>query len=209
VTRSPLDGRPFGLLTVDHEHLALDRTAVTPNRVLPLSLGEQEVDLTLIDASAQLLDAAVELGIGRAAIEDTAAYVRTRTRAAFEADQERAADEPHLIRRAGDLVVPLYAAEMLLARAASALGEILERPTGALEARDAAMLAVAELRVVARDAVVALTSQSLELAGAGASDSRHGPDRFWRDAQSVFVLGVGDVGTFNARTAHTPCGGAG
>lgn len=73
VSRAPMEGRPFGLLTVDHEHLALDRAAVTPNRVLRLSVGEQEIDLTLIDAIAQLLDAAVELGIGRAAIEETAA----------------------------------------------------------------------------------------------------------------------------------------
>jgi alkylation response protein AidB-like acyl-CoA dehydrogenase len=208
VTRTEVRDRPFGLRTVAHERVALQAATVPDDRVLRLAL-DRPADPTLVDAIAQLLDAAVELGIGRAAIERAADYVRTRTRAAFEADQERAADEPHLIRRAGDLVVPLYAAETLLEQAARALDERVGSPVGEpvasavgeraasapatkrlrSAAGDAALLQVAELRVVARDAAIALTSQSLELAGASASDSRHGLDRFWRDAQSVFVLG--------------------
>ena len=143
----------------------------------------------VLDAVAQLLDVAVELGIGRAALEHTAEYVRTRTRAAFEAEQERAADEPHLLRRVGDLIVALHAAEELLVQATAALAAALV--VGDLGPPAApALLRVAELRVVARDAAAALTSQSLELAGAGATDARHGLDRFWRDAQAVFTLGA-------------------
>ncbi len=184
VTRTEVKDRPFGLRTVAHERVAIQTATVPDHRVLRLGPGEP-VELTLIDAIAQLLDAAVELGIGRAAIERTADYVRTRTRAAFEADQERAADEPHLIRRAGDLVVPLYAAETLLQRAAGALAAERIDSTAA----DVVLLQVAQLRVQAREAAIALTSQSLELAGASATDAGHGLDRFWRDAQSVFVLG--------------------
>src|SRR5689334_4567793 len=58
---------------------------------------------TVLGAFDQALHAAVDVGVARAALEDGAEFVRTRSRPWFEAGVHRAAEEPHVIRRFGEL----------------------------------------------------------------------------------------------------------
>ena len=83
---------------VIHSHLAFDR----PTRTGPV---------------AQLIQAAVDAGIARGALDDTLTFLRTRTRAWPDSGQARATDDPHTIRDVGDLTIRLHAAEALLERA--------------------------------------------------------------------------------------------
>lgn len=185
MARRPAPARAFGLRTVEHEQLTLagvpvDRRLIfgpssVPSRIAPLE---------------QLLGAAIEVGLARTALDEVAAYIRTRTRAAFESEHERAADEPHLIKRIGELAVPLHAAEHLLARTARLLDRSL-RTSGPRVSEVDALVATAELRVLATEVATRIASESLELAGASASDARHGLDRHWRDLQTLTIGGAG------------------
>ena len=69
---------------------------------------------TILGAYDQALHAAIDIGIARAALEDGAEFVRTRSRPWFEAQVDSAAEEPHVVRRFGELTARLYALEALL-----------------------------------------------------------------------------------------------
>jgi hypothetical protein len=182
--RRASDTPPIGLRTVAHETIVLERGRHDGWDTITLTGASG------IDSTAQVLGAATELGVARAALEEVADFVRTRTRSAFESELERAADEPHLIKRVGELVVPLRAAEDQLRRAARMANAALATPASPVAQRDAAF-AAAELRVLARDVATRLTSESLELAGAGATDQRYGLDRHWRDLQVLATTSGG------------------
>ena len=70
----------------------------------------------VLGAFDQALHAAVDIGIARAALEDGARFVTTKSRPWFEAGVDSAADEPHVVRRFGELTARLYALEALLAQ---------------------------------------------------------------------------------------------
>ena len=83
---------------------------------------------SVLGAFDQALHAAVDIGIARAALEDGAEFVRTRSRPWFEAGVESAADEPHVVRRFGELTARLYALEALLARGSALVDAALALP---------------------------------------------------------------------------------
>lgn len=72
---------------------------------------------TVLGAYDQALHAAIDIGIARAALEDGAHFVRTTSRPwkeAVLAGVTSAAEEPHVVRRFGELTARLYALEALL-----------------------------------------------------------------------------------------------
>jgi SfnB family sulfur acquisition oxidoreductase len=134
-------------------------------------------------AFGQILHVAIDAGIGEAALHDAAAYVRERTRPWFESGVERAADEPHLILRFGQLSTRLHAAEELLRKAARTLDAAVRDGVTAASAA-ATSLAVAEAKAFTGEVAVELGSELFELAGTSATDERHGLDRHWRNART-------------------------
>jgi SfnB family sulfur acquisition oxidoreductase len=133
-------------------------------------------------AFAQILHAAVDVGIARAALEDGAAFLRDRSRPFFETDLERAVDEPYAIAAFGRLRVRVRAAEALLADAARALDAAAGDADPELVT--AARLAVAEARACGADAALAVATDALDTLGAAAADAGHGLDRHWRNART-------------------------
>jgi SfnB family sulfur acquisition oxidoreductase len=131
----------------------------------------------------QILHAAIDVGIARAALEDGAAFVATRSRPWFESGLERAADEPHVLRRFGELTVRVHALEALLARAAATIDAALAAPALDDENTAAASLAVAAVKALAQELTVEVASGVFELAGTSATDEQHGLDRHWRNAR--------------------------
>ena len=69
-------------------------------------------------AWGQMMHVAIDVGIAENALNDAAEFVRTLSNPYFESGLERAADEPHLILRFGELATRLHAAEELLRKAA-------------------------------------------------------------------------------------------
>ena len=131
---------------------------------------------------AQILHAAVDVGIARGALDEAARHLRDRARPFFEAELERAADEPYAVASFGRLQVQVRAAEALLAEAARALDEAAADPTPANVTR--ARLGVAEARALGAETALTVASDALDALGSSAADERYGLDRHWRNART-------------------------
>lgn len=142
----------------------------------------------LFGARGQLVHVAIDVGIAADALDDAAEFVRTRSRVWFEAGVEEASEDPHVIRRFGQLQVRLHAAEAMLRRAAEILDDSQERSLrdGATSSESAAAssLAVAEAKVFAAEVAVEISSELFELAGTSATDEKYNLHRHWRNART-------------------------
>jgi len=136
---------------------------------------------TTVGPLAQILHAAIDTGIARAAFEDALHFVRTRTRPWIDSGIEKAVDDPLTLSSFGKLSVRLYAAEALLDRAAEFL-DIAQADSNA-ETVAAASIAVAEARAISTEVSLAAGSTLFELAGSQATLAEHGLDRHWRNAR--------------------------
>jgi SfnB family sulfur acquisition oxidoreductase len=133
-------------------------------------------------AFAQLLHAAIDAGIGRAAVQEAAAFVRTRSRPYPDAGVERAAEDPLVVQAFGELELAVRSGEALLAHAARAI----DRARGALTAATAAdaSLAVAAARAATARAAVEAGTRLFEVAGTRSAAADLGLDRHWRNART-------------------------
>ena len=134
-------------------------------------------------AFAQAIHAAIDVGIARGALDDGVGFLRERARPWFEADVDRAADDPALIQLVGELDVQVRATEALLDAAGRALddGRRGARRPGAITA---ARLAVAAAKAHAGETALRVATGIFDLAGSSAADERHGLDRHWRNART-------------------------
>jgi alkylation response protein AidB-like acyl-CoA dehydrogenase len=158
-----------------------DAVAVDPADVI--ALPEPDAPRTISGAFAQQLLSAIAVGIARDALQDAAAFVRDRTRRWVDAEQERAADEPHLLHAFGELTVRVEAAEALLATAAGALDEA--QASGAEPAVVRASLAVAAAKAYGGEVAVQVASDLFALTGTAAADDRRNLHRHWRNARTI------------------------
>lgn len=158
----------------------LDGVAVAADRVMPLdrAYGQRSP----VGAFAQLLHAAIDLGLARGALRAAGAFVRDRSRPFRDAGVVRAQDDPLLLERFGALQVQTHAAEAMLARAAASLDVARAAPSD--DAYAAASIAVAEAKVLTTEAALAAGSGLFELAGTHATLSEYDLDRYWRDART-------------------------
>jgi alkylation response protein AidB-like acyl-CoA dehydrogenase len=138
---------------------------------------------SVLGAFDQALHSAVDIGIARAALEDGAEFVRTTSRPWFEAGVANAADEPHVIRRFGELTARLYALEALLAQGSAAVDAALAEPELSRESAARASLLVAAAKALAQEFATEIASGVLELAGASATDGKYALDRHWRNVR--------------------------
>jgi SfnB family sulfur acquisition oxidoreductase len=134
-----------------------------------------------LGAFAQLLHVAIDVGIATAALGDAAAFVRERSRSWAESCLTRAADEPHLIKRFGQLHIALQASLALLEKAASAFDAV----GGAVTEEEATRISVevASAKSLASDTVLEIANALFELAGTASMDAKYGLDRHWRNAR--------------------------
>jgi alkylation response protein AidB-like acyl-CoA dehydrogenase len=131
---------------------------------------------------AQIIQAGVDAGIAKGALEDTLKFVRTRTRPWPDSGQARATDDPHTIRDIGDLTIRLHAAEALLERA----GKVIDALPRVLREVDLARasVAVAEAKVLTTEVALAAGSKLFELAGTQSTLAEYNFDRHWRNART-------------------------
>ena len=89
---------------------------------------------TIQGAVSQLLQAAIDAGIARGALEDTIAFVRERSRPWIDAKVERASDDLYVIADIGKLKIELHAAQALLRKAGQVLDQVAAAPITAQSA---------------------------------------------------------------------------
>jgi SfnB family sulfur acquisition oxidoreductase len=133
-------------------------------------------------AFAQVLHAAIDAGIARAALTDAARFVRERSRPYPDAQVERAADDPLVVHAFGEIELATRAGEALLADA----GRAIDRADADLTAATAtaASLAVAAARAATARAAVEAGSRLFEVAGTRSAAAGLGLDRHWRNART-------------------------
>lgn len=166
--------------TVRLTSLRVPRSAVVHRD--PLFEGPQT-----FGAFAQILHTAIDVGIARGALNEAVSFVQTRSRPWFEAGVSRAADDPLLVQRIGELAVGVRAAEALLTEAGRVL-DIAEAAwqAGRLDERLAAesSIAVATAKTVADRVSVETASALFEVCGTRSAAESLNLDRHWRNART-------------------------
>jgi SfnB family sulfur acquisition oxidoreductase len=130
----------------------------------------------------QIIQAAVDAGIGREALDDTVRFVREKARPWIDSGLERASDDPYTIQAIGDLTIRQHAAEALLDRASLALDAAVTQPSA--ESVAAAQLAVAEAKVLTTEVALAAANKLFELSGTRSTLAAENLDRHWRNART-------------------------
>lgn len=133
-------------------------------------------------AVSQLIQAAIDAGIAREAIDDSIAFVRERSRPWIEANVERASDDLYVIADIGKLKLELHAAEALLRKAGRVLDEISASPITEQSAARASIV-VAEAKVLTTEIALQASEKLFELAGSRATLAEFNLDRHWRNAR--------------------------
>ncbi|MCB8877795.1 SfnB family sulfur acquisition oxidoreductase [Acidisoma silvae] len=173
------DWSSFGQRTTLSGTVIVDNVRVPKTHLVP---GYKGYDKPTADGAIfQVIQAAVDTGIARAAIEDTIAFVRSSSRPWIDANVEHASQDPYTIQAIGDLSLKLTATQALLEKSGEAIDRAVVDPTEKTVAK--AQIAVAAVKVLSTELAVAAGSKLFELAGARSTLAAHGLDRHWRNAR--------------------------
>ncbi len=174
------DWSAFGQRTTLSGTVLLDNVKVPKTHLVP---GYKGFDKPTADGPIfQIIQAAVDTGIAKNALEDTIAFVRSSTRPWIDSGLDHASQDPYTIQAIGDLTIRLHAAEALLEKAGYAVDRAVEAPTAGTVA--AAQLAVAEAKVLSTEVALAATNKLFELGGTRSTLQAHNFDRHWRNART-------------------------
>ena len=174
------DWSSFGQRTTLSGTVILDDVQVSKSHLVP---GYKGYDRPTADGAIfQIIQAAVDTGIAKAAIDDTIAFVRTKSRAWIDSGVDHAWQDPYTIQAVGDLTLRLHATEALLDRAGLAVDRAVAQPTADSVAE--AQIAVAEAKVLSTEIAITATNKLFELAGTRSTLAEHALDRHWRNART-------------------------
>jgi SfnB family sulfur acquisition oxidoreductase len=173
------DWSSFGQRTTASGTVTLENVRVRPEWIIP---GYKSFERpTLTGPLSQIIQAAIDAGIARAALRETIQFIRTRSRPWIDSKVERASEDPLTIAEIGDLEIRLHAADALLERAAS----ILDQGEQQVDERTAAAgaVAVAEAKALTTEIAVVATNKLFELAGTQSTLAKYNLDLHWRNAR--------------------------
>ncbi|MBK5001635.1 SfnB family sulfur acquisition oxidoreductase [Pseudomonas sp. S31] len=173
------DWSGFGQRTTGSGSVVFDNVFVRAEDVVPFQSAFERP--TPVGPLAQILHAAIDTGIARAAYEDALHFVRTRSRPWVDSGVDKASDDPLTLKSFGQLAIRLHASEALLERAGLYLDQAQQDSTENSVA--AASIAVAEARAISTEIALATGTTLFELAGSQATLAEHNLDRHWRNAR--------------------------
>jgi SfnB family sulfur acquisition oxidoreductase len=170
----------FGQRTTASGNVLIDHVHVGPEAVIPAYLGAERPSSN--GSVSQIIQAAVDAGIARGAIEETIRFVRNHVRPWLDSGQKHGYEDVFTIAQVGDLEVKLHAAEALLERAGRAIDGILDDPAD--EAVAEAAVKVAEAKVLTTEIAILATNKLHELGGTRSTLGQFNFDRHWRNART-------------------------
>jgi SfnB family sulfur acquisition oxidoreductase len=170
----------FGQRTTASGNVLIDNVRVGPEAVIPAYLGGERPSSN--GSVSQIIQAAVDAGIARGAIEETIRFVRDHVRPWIDSRQEHGFEDVFTIAQIGDLEVKLHAAEALLERAGRAIDGILDDPSEDAIAETA--VKVAEAKVLTTEIAILATNKLHELGGTRSTLGQYNLDRHWRNART-------------------------
>ncbi|CCB63379.1 SfnB family sulfur acquisition oxidoreductase [Hyphomicrobium sp. MC1] len=174
------DWSSFGQRTTLSGTVVIDNVSIPKTHLVPGYKGYERP--TADGAIFQIIQVAVDTGIAKAAIDDTIAFVKTRSRPWVDSGIDRASGDPYTIQAVGDLALRLHAAQALLEKAGHAVDEAVANATANTVAR--AQIAVAEAKVLSTEIALAASNKLFELAGTRSTLAEHNLDRHWRNART-------------------------
>ena len=172
------DWSGFGQRTTGSGTVKFHCVPVAAEDVIPFSTAFSEP--TLVGPFAQIMHAAIETGIARAAFEETLVRVR-QARPWIDSGVEHATDDPLTKLELGRIIADVRASEVLLKQAGRSIDAARPQPTAENVAK--ASLDVAKVRAHSSETALKASSKLIELAGSRGSQRADGLDRFWRNAR--------------------------
>lgn len=130
--------------------------------------------------------ASIFTGIAVGAFDAAADYTRDRARVWVESGHQRAADDPLVLERYGQLWTQAQSAIALTARANAALDAVRDAGDDLSWAQRAeAVTLINAARVHAADVALTVSSRVFEVTGARSTTAAEGLDRFWRNVRTL------------------------
>jgi SfnB family sulfur acquisition oxidoreductase len=170
----------FGQRITASGSVVLENVRVKPDWIVPAYRAYDRPTLT--GPLSQIIQAAIDGGIARSALNETVRFLRERSRPWIDSKVERASEDPLTISEVGNLAIRVHAAEALLARAARLF--VVADPEPDEEAVAEVAVAVNEAKVLTTEAAILTTNKLFELAGTQSTLAVHGLDRHWRNART-------------------------
>jgi SfnB family sulfur acquisition oxidoreductase len=174
------DWSGFGQKTTASGSVIIENVIVEPRNVIQAHKAFSTP--TTNGALSQLLHAAIDLGIARAAISETIKFVTTQSRPWADANVDRACDDPLTIVQVGDIEYRLHAAEAMTHRAAEIIDSASANPTDSTVAK--ASIATAEAKIATTELAILATNKLFELSGTKSTLHKYSLDRHWRNART-------------------------
>lgn len=170
----------FGQRVTGSGSVVFDRVEVDPDWIIPFTTSFEKP--TTIGPLAQIIHAAIDLGIGQGAYAEMLRFVRERARPWLDAKVERAADDPLTLHQVGNVRLRLRAAEALVERA----GRLVDAAQAEMNAETvaAASIAVAEAKILCTKAGLLATNKLFELSGTSSTLADDNFDRYWRNVRT-------------------------
>lgn len=170
----------FGQRVTGSGTVTFEGVPVEPAWVVPFSASFERP--TTIGPFAQLMHAAIDLGIGEGAYRETLHFLRDRAPPWIDAKVERASDDPLTLAYLGEVHVALRAADALLGRAGRSVAAAQEAPDE--DSVAAASIAVAEARIHTTKAGLLASNRLHELSGTSSTMEADDLDRYWRNVRT-------------------------
>lgn len=172
------DWSGFGQRTTGSGTVKFNQVAVNAEDVIPFDTAFSQP--TLVGPFAQIMHAAIETGIARAAFEESLVRIR-QARPWIDSGVTQATDDPLTQYELGRIIADVRASEVLLKQAGRSIDAARPHPTAENIAK--ASLDVAKVRAHSTETALKAASKLIELAGSRGSQREDGLDRFWRNAR--------------------------
>ena len=172
------DWSSFGQRVTASGTVVIDNVRVAKRRVVTISAFD---NFTAAGPISQIIQAAIDAGIARNALDETIAFIRSKSRAWIDSDKARASEDPFVVSAIGTLTLRLHAAEALLERAGRSIDAAVRDPGPDTVVE--ATLATAEAKVLTTEVAIEASNKLFELAGTRSTLAEHNLDRHWRNAR--------------------------
>lgn len=174
------DWTGFGQRTTGSGTICFESVEIQKDRIIPMQSAFDRP--TSAGPLAQLLHAAIDLGIAQGAYQKALNFIREYSRAPRDAGVESVTDDTLLLSKIGEFNVQLEAADALLERAAKAVSVAQNNATADSVAE--ASVAVARSRIASDRVALTVTHELFELTGSRSTLREFNLDRYWRDART-------------------------
>jgi alkylation response protein AidB-like acyl-CoA dehydrogenase len=175
------DWDPIGQRQTDSGTVSFDAVEVRAAEVLQRPDTPRASLRTLV---SQLVLTNLFVGIAEGALDEARAYVLENGRPWVNSGVQRAADDPYLQQRFGEMHIKALSAAVLADRAAAILDKAWDEGEDlSAAARAEISLAISEAKIVAHRAALEAGEQLFDACGARATQAALALDRFWRNAR--------------------------